>query len=204
MLDRLATNAVEWAVSHPELAASIGTLLTGGAEAARRYRRSGSLPSALAQLPWKAIRRLGYAARRHLGSYPKPSAEALATINANLATVEQRLGTQSYEPGWPFSYHYEGEDLNARRYYYDGEREYPHRQLHIRGWEMDGAVAIDAHEEPSTIQHTRVHIQSTDMHDATEWAAQRLEDGNANGLDPRGFPTKSESSSASGPEAEST
>jgi len=176
--------ALAWATANPEFAATLVATLVGGADAARSYRRTGRLP--LADLPWRAIRRGMHALRRRWFSTPAPPRDARGEVDLSLKELRRRVGRQSYEPGWPLSYHYKGEDLNARRYWYDPSRSRPHRQLHIRAWEHDdGSVSVDAHEEPSAVQHPRAHIRSRDMTDATEWVAERA--GNGNGLDPRGF-----------------
>lgn len=180
MLDIQAV--IAWLLAHPDLAVTIATALAGSAGAARHYRRTGQLP--LRSLPWRALRRLGYHLWRRYFTTPKPAANGMGVIQGDLEDVRETLGAQSYEPGWPLSYHYRGEDLNARRYYYVPEREYPHRQLHIRGWQQDGHVDINAHEEPAPLQHPKAHLAGRDMHDATAWVTDSYDTGN--GLDPRG------------------
>ncbi|NHN40550.1 hypothetical protein G9C85_02715 [Halorubellus sp. JP-L1] len=172
-----------WLLAHPDLTATVATALAGSAGAARHYRKTGRVP--LSSLPWRALRRLGYHLRRRFFSTPKPPIDALGAIQGNLEDVRVALGQQSYEPGWLLSYHYKGEDLNARRYFYDPSLEYPHRQLHIRGWDRGDHVAIDAHEEPAPLQHPRAHLREVDMQDATAWVTDAYDAGN--GLDPRGF-----------------
>lgn len=174
--------ALRWVLAHPDIAASLLALLTGGAGALRRYRRTGRF--SYRALPWRAIRRLAYTARRLWFRYPKP--DTTRTVAMSSETIAERLGRQSYELEWPLSLHYNGEDINARRYLYDPEREYPHRQLHVRAWDRGGMTELYAHEEPSAIHHPRVHLESTDMTDATDWVYERLHQ--PSGLDPRGFP----------------
>lgn len=184
----IARGVVLWLLSNPETATAIATMLAGVGGAARHYRQTGTIP--LRTLPWRAFRALVYRLRRHLFTTPAPAAETLVTVGDSLETVAARLGQQSYELQWPLSYHYRGEDLNARRYYYDPDREYPHRQLHIRGWERDdGAVDLYAHEEASAVHHPRRHLSGRDMAPATAWVGDRY--GNATGLDPRGFDPRS-------------
>lgn len=172
-----------WAAAHPELATTLAMLVTGAGGTARHYRRTGNLP--LHTLPWRAIRRLIYRARRTYFTTPAPAADELVAVDDDLATVRERLGRQSYELEWPLSFHYMGESLNARRYYYDPEREFPHRQLHIRGFDTDDGVLLYAHEEASAVQHPKRHLSSRDMTPASDWVGERY--GNPNGLDPRGF-----------------
>jgi hypothetical protein len=178
----LLRTTLAWLASHPDLAVALATGLSGSAGAVRYYRRTGSLP--LAQLPWRVFRRIVYALRRRFFSAGAPPSTAL--VDADIEAVTERLGRQSYEPAWPLSYHYRGEDLNARRYLFDPEREHPHRQLHIRGFaQSDGTTELYAHEEPSALHHPRAHLRERDMHDATDWVGKRYD--TPNGLDPRGF-----------------
>lgn len=182
--DTITREVALWVLSNPEVAAALVTTLAGAGGAARHYRRTGTVP--LRTLPWRALRVLIYRLRRHLFTTSAPAADDLVTVDESLETVATRIGRQSYELQWPLSFHYRGEDLNARRYYYDPSREYPHRQLHIRGWERDdGSVDLYAHEEASAIHHPRRHLSGHDMAPATTWVGERY--GNANGLDPRGF-----------------
>jgi hypothetical protein len=146
-----------------------------------QYRRTGRLP--LAELPWRAGRRILYAVRRRWFTVPRPDTTQI-TVDASLDEVHDRLAEASYNPGWPLSYHYYGEDFNARRYFFDPSRPHPHRQLHIRGFETADGVELIAHEEPAPEHHPRAHLREADMHDAIGW----LEDvWDARNLDPRGF-----------------
>lgn len=178
MLEKL----LAWALRNPEIAGTILTLLTGGAGAARNYARTGSLP--LSTLPWRAFRRLFYHVRKRLFTIRRPNKRSVH-LDADVEEVSVGLGRASYEPGWPLSYHYYGEDLNARRYYLDPGRQYPHRQLHVRGFATaDGGTEIIAHEEPAPLQHPRAHLRSADMTDATAWVGEQW---SAGGLDPTTF-----------------
>jgi hypothetical protein len=162
---------------------SLLAVLLGSGHTVRTYRETGRVP--LADLPWRSIRRAGYALRRLYGTHPRPDAADLSPVPVDLETFRHRVASQSYELRWPFSYAYRNEDLNARRYHYAPDREYPHRQLHIRAWDEGDRVLVNAHEEPSALHHTRVHIRSTDMTDCSRWVAQHWD--NPNGLDPRSF-----------------
>ncbi|WP_435349767.1 hypothetical protein [Haloarchaeobius sp. HRN-SO-5] len=177
------TNFVDWLLARPDLTVTLATAIATTVGVAHRYRRTGRFP--LASLPWRALRRLGYIAHRRFFTSPKPPAEHMGTVHGTLAEVRTTLGKQSYEPGWLLSYHYRGEDLNTRRYYYSPGREYPHRQLHVRGWTTDGeSIDIDAHDEPSPLQHPKAHLREIDIDDATDWVTDAY---NTTGLDPRGF-----------------
>jgi hypothetical protein len=174
--------AVAWLLEHRELAITLLTLLTGTAGSVRHYRRTGRLP--LRTLPWRAYRRLFYTLRKRYFTVPRPTKEALQ-VNTSIDDVRTRLGEESFEPGWPLSYRYHGEDLNARRYFYDPSRDLPHRQLHIRGFELDsGNVELLAHEEPAPKHHPRAHLEESDMHDATPWLESAWR---SPALDPRTF-----------------
>jgi hypothetical protein len=170
----------------PLLAAAV-PVLVGLAAVARHYRRTGRLP--LTRLPLRAFRRLIYTARVEFFTNGTPP--TLVNVGDPPETVSTSLGVASYELEWPLSYHYHGEQINARRYFYDPTREYPHRQLHIRGFvEDDGTVSLYAHEEPSAVQHPRVHLSNRDMRDVTKWAAdayQAFRDGDSHALDPRDY-----------------
>ena len=177
---------VAWLMSHPEFAATLATAVTALGGTIRHYQQTGRIP--LAQLPWRAIRRLLYTFRRHLFTVGGPP--HTTPVSDDITSVTERIGRQSYELEWYPSYPYKGEVLNARRYLYDPDREYPHRQLHIRGFERDdGRIALYAHEEPSALHHPKAHLREEDMHDATEWVGERYDNGN--GLDPRGFEARS-------------
>lgn len=177
--------ALQWLLSHPDTGITLVVVLLGGGEALRQYRRTGRFP--FQDLPWRAIRRLVYTVRRRVGRYPKPDAADLYSVGVNFETFRERVATQSYELEWPLSYHYKGEDLNARRYHYVPDRDYPHRQIHIRAWKTgDGQVQINAHEEPSVIQHPKAHMLSRDLTDCSRWVATNVR-GTGNGLDPRAF-----------------
>lgn len=157
-------------------------LVTGLIGTAVRYRQTGRLP--LATLPWRALRRTVYALRRQYFTVPRPDREPFV-VTETVDAVRDQLASQSYNPNWTLSYRYYDEDLNARRYYHDPERAYPHRQLHIRGFEADdGTVELIAHEEPAPEHHPRAHLKEVDLHDATDWLADTWESQN---LDPRGF-----------------
>ncbi|MDL0127087.1 hypothetical protein [Halobacterium salinarum] len=178
-----AGDLLAWAIENRELAITLLTVLTGTGGTVRHYQRTGRLP--LSTLPWRGLRRLFYRARKHFFTVRRPKQPSFTPVDP-IDAVRDRLGRESYQPGWPLSYHYYGEDLNARRYVFDPDAEHPHRQLHIRGFELDnGSVELIAHEEPDPIMHPRAHLAEQDMHDATPW----LKDAwtASAGLDPRTF-----------------
>jgi hypothetical protein len=182
--EQLLRTTLAWLVSHPDLAGAVGALVVGSFESARRYWKTGSL--ALPMLPLHAVKQVLYQIRRVWFTISKPSSDDLATVDMSLATLRETVGQQSYELGWPLSYRYRGEDLNARRYYFDPDAEHPHRQLHIRAWRRDdGRSDTNAHDEPSAWHHPIAHVRSRYMRPATAWVTQRVT--NPNGLDPRGF-----------------
>lgn len=171
-----------WLTAHPQLAITIATTLAGTGQAARHYRKTGTIP--LSTLPWQAFRRLAYQLRRRFFQVPRPRKREFI-LNTSLDDVRNRLASESYQPAWILSYHYHGEDLNTRRYYQDPNREYPHRQIHVRGFQLqDDSIALIAHEEPAPEYHPRIHLQESDMQDATQWLQTQWE---SPALDPRTF-----------------
>lgn len=180
---------VEWVLAHPELAIAIALVLLGGGDALREYRRTGRFP--YRSLPWRAIRRVAYAARVRWFQYPKPDART-ETVPIPIDDIRERLGRQGYEPAWLLSLHYSGEDLNCRRYVLDRDKEYPHRQIHIRGWDHDGETELYAHEEPSALHHPRVHLKSTDLTDCSTWVSAGIRHA-ADRLDPLEWYNQSDS-----------
>jgi len=168
----------------------LGAILFGLLEAVRQYKTTGRLR--LLSLPLRSFKRLIYELRRTFFTHPAKN-HTQAPVSLSLGALRIMIGEQSYELEWPLSYRYEGEDLNARRYYYDPENTLPHRQVHIRAWETENGVEIYAHEEPSPIQHPVAHLKSADMVDVTNRVVNRL--GNPNGLDPRGIAESAESGS---------
>lgn len=173
---------LKWILANRELAITLVTLLVGGGGAARQYRKTGRIP--LATLPWRALRRLVNLIRRRSFARPRPRKRAFH-IDEDVDAVRERLGVESFEPGWPLSYHYHGEDLNARRYIYNPNRELPHRQVHVRGFVLeDGTVELIAHEEPAPIQHPKAHLRDQGKTDATGWLREQWP---SPALDPRTF-----------------
>jgi hypothetical protein len=172
-----------WALENHELAITLLTLLTGTAGGVRHYRKTGRIP--LSTLPWRAFRRLAFAFRRRYFTVKRPRKRGTIIESPGLEEIQTRLGKESFASGWPLSYRYRGEDLNARRYFLAPSRELPHRQLHIRGFELsDGSVELIAHEEPDPIRHPRAHLRESDMADATPWLQGAWE---SKALDPRTF-----------------
>lgn len=177
--ERLLTLAIE----NRELVITLVTLLAGGGGAVRHWRRTGRVP--LRTLPWRTFRRLMYAFRRRFYTVERPRKRGIILESPGLEEIRRRLGQESFAPGWPLSYRYKGEDLNARRYFLDPRRDLPHRQLHVRGFELsDGSVELIAHEEPDPIRHPRAHLKEVDMTDATPWLEGAWE---TPALDPQTF-----------------
>lgn len=161
--------------SDTQLIAAIVSLLTGLAALYRRTQSGGRIR--LRDLPWRAFRRVLYSLRRYLVPVSKPDAPTLTT-DKSLDTVENILGDKSYNPDWPLSYYYHGEDYNARLYYKDLQRKYPHRQVHVRGFvQNDGSVELMAHEEPAPEHHPKAHLREHNMQDATDWVRETLNGG---------------------------
>jgi hypothetical protein len=152
--------------------------------AAQKYRRDGRLP--LSDLPWKATRRLIYTARRRIPLFDRPWPEAVSRrTELTVGRIRRTIGPQGYNPAFFLSYEYQGEDLNARRYYFDPTRDYPHRQMHVRARQAEDGADVHAHEEPAPEHHPRAHIEERGKRPATEWVVDRLEADQP--LDPREF-----------------
>ena len=164
---------LELLFEHGPLVAAVVAVVSGLVETVRQYRKTGRLR--LVSLPLRALKRLIYELRRVAFTAPSKRDEQVA-VDVSLAELKESVGTQSYELEWPLSYAYHGEDMNARRYYYDSAYEYPHRQVHIRAFQDGQEVRVNAHEEPAPIQHPVAHLKSNNMTDCTEWVANNLSD----------------------------
>lgn len=160
---------------NPELIAAGIALLIALADAARRYKDADDIP--LYALPFAEIRALADALRHHFFTIDRPDHPTITVKDMDLEELRTTLAKQGVKPGHIFSYVYEGEDYNGIFYYKDPDRKYPHRQIHIRGFQMDNGIELMCHEEPCWYHHPRVHIKSSDMEhsEANEWARQRLE-----------------------------
>lgn len=160
----------------PEFAAAVVAVVVGLVGAIRNYRRSGSL--SVYDLPVRSIRRLVYEFRKAFFTENRPPTRVNSGVPVSL--VRQILAEASYEPEWPLSFHYHGEDLNARRYYYDEAHEYPHRQLHVRAFVNEaGAADIYAHDEPSAIHHPAAHLRDNGMLDVSHAVVAALKPASA-------------------------
>lgn len=127
----------------------------------------------LTDLPWRFIRRAAYALRRRLFTVAKPDKDGIV-VTLSIDEIRLLLGVNYFNPRWALSYQYHGEDLNMRRYYYDPDRDLPHRQVHVRGFEVADGVQLLAHEEPAPEHHPRAHLRSKDMRDATQGVTDLL------------------------------
>lgn len=114
-------------------------------------------------IPWRFVRRTGYEMREHFFAREKPDSPSVMVAHS-VQEVSGRLGVEFLNPKWPLSYHYYGEDYNARRYFYDESKEYPHRQLHIRGFEKEnGKLELIAHTEPAPEHHPKIHLSNEEV-----------------------------------------
>lgn len=162
-------------MTEQQLIAAGASLLVGIIGGYRRYQRAGKLK--LSRLPWRAFRRLLFELRKTFFSVEKPDGPSF-TVDRTLRDIKTTLGDNSYNPAWPLSYHYHGEDYNARMYYFDPERVHPHRQVHVRGFKQDnGGVELVAHEEPAPEHHPKAHLLEREMQDATKWVRDVLNGG---------------------------
>lgn len=158
----------------PDLAITIIMLAMGMVESARRFRETGKIP--YRELPWAAKRELFRWFRQSYFTVDKPDGPSF-TVDRTLNDVETSLMTMGFVPDWPLSYMYGGEDGNLRRYFYDPSKDLPHRQIHVRLFEVQGGVEVMAHTEPDPYHHPKEHLASTDMENeaAVEWTKRQLE-----------------------------
>lgn len=108
-------------------------------------------------LPWKAIRRVGFRLRKTFARTNKPNEEHLL-VDAPIDILKDELRKEHFRENWFISYHYKGEDANLAR------AEYKHGtfndlQLHIRLFEReDERTELYAHVELCPIQYPRKHL----------------------------------------------
>ncbi|QPL12254.1 hypothetical protein HrrHc1_165 [Halorubrum phage Hardycor1] len=141
-------------------------LLVGLGRVALKYRRTGEV--GFSDLPFRAKVRLIRAIRVEYFTKGTPSTRS--PVGEDNDAVTDLLAEHGYIPRWPLSYHYHGEVSNLVRYYYDPDRDLPHRQVHVRLFDReDGEDGVDvyAHEEPFAVLHPVAHVESEDMTDVT-------------------------------------
>jgi len=167
----------------PELIGIVVALLTGLAEVVRQYQNTGRFR--LVSLPFRSFKRLIYYLRTHVLRRPqKPTGDEIEPLPGyTLDEAKELFAEQSYEPEWPLSYAYKGEDANLRRYYYDESFEHPHRQMHIRLWNDGDGLEQHTHEEPSGIHHPKAHLSAGNQLNATPWLKKNPTDADPEGFD---------------------
>ena len=108
-------------------------------------------------LPWIAIRDIGFIARKAVAS-KKPPEELMLEVEAPAEYVKDCLMGEHFREGWFLSYHYHGEDYNLCRA--EGEdADGDNKQLHIRIFDKGGdKCVIAAHKELCPINHPRRHL----------------------------------------------
>lgn len=156
---------------NPEIVALVIAVAAGIAESIRQYRKTGRFR--LTSLPLRAMKRLIYELRRIFFTHPQKIGKQLP-VDRTVEQIRIMIGKQGYEPEWPLSYAYRGEDLNARRYYFKENAKYPHRQIHVRAWDRDEKTTVYAHDEPSPIHHPVAHLQSGNSIDVTRWVVDNM------------------------------
>lgn len=158
----------------PELIAAGVTFLTLLIDALRRYHNDEEVR--IYQLPWIEFRALFEFGRRLFFTIDRPDHPVLTT-DKTLPQIKTELGKQGVKWRHRFAYVYEGEELNGYIYYYDPERDHPHRMIHLRVFDEGALREIQAHEEPHWYHHPIAHLRSNDMEfvPANEWAKRRLE-----------------------------
>jgi len=165
-----------------EIIGILVALGTGLAETYRQYRKTGRFR--LVSLPFRSFKRLIYYIRGYVLRRPqKPTGDEIEPLPGyTLDEAKELFAKQSYEPEWPLSYAYKGEDANLRRYYYNDSFELPHRQMHIRLWNDGDGLEQHTHEEPSAIHHPKGHLSAGTQNNATQWLKKAPDQAN-----PRGF-----------------
>ncbi|MFB1066488.1 hypothetical protein [Natrinema sp. H-ect4] len=162
-------------LQNPELVATAVTLLLGIIDALRRYRKDETLR--LHELPLVEIRAVFEAIRKRLCTISKPDHESFIAKDYDVSRLTRELGKQGVKPGHTFSYVYDGEVFNGIMYFYDPDRDLPHRQIHVRAFPHVDGLELMCHEEPHWYHHPVAHVRSKDMQfePAIEWTKRRLE-----------------------------
>jgi len=148
-----------------ETIVAVLSVLLGTAESLRQYKRTGRFR--ISSLPLRSVKRLIYELRRVF--FTIQTQHGQQAVDGSLTEFKDYCAARGYEPEWPLSYRYDGEDANLRRYFYNPEGKYPHRQVHVRAFERGGQVTIYAQEEPSALHHPIAHLRSNDMDTVTGW-----------------------------------
>jgi len=102
------------------------------------------------------------AARARLFGHSRPDDAVQLVADATRDELVTALAQLGYTPNWLLSYHYHGEDANLVRFYYDGDSEFPFRQIHVRLFIdefPDGRIGIAVHEEASALTHRDAHLE---------------------------------------------
>lgn len=100
-------------------------------------------------------------ARRRAFGVDRPDDAVQLLAHADLDDVVIALAKAGFTPRWKLSYHYEGEDVNLVRFWYDPALEYPFRQDHVRLFETEypeGVVGVAPHTEASALMHRSAHL----------------------------------------------
>lgn len=158
----------------PKVLAAGASFLVGAFDAFRRYRKHEKVQ--LSKLPLVELRALAKLLRKQFFTIEKPPHDSFVA-NKTVSSLTKTLGKQGVKPDHLFSYRYSGEVYNATMYFYDSDKRYPHRQIHVRAFPHVEGLEIMAHEEPHWFHHPVAHVRSGDMEhkNANEWTKQRLE-----------------------------
>jgi hypothetical protein len=100
--------------------------------------------------------------RRRLFTVSRGTDPALIA-DADADALTHVLAEAGYIHPWLLSYHYEGEDVNLVRFWYDSDDhpDHPHRQDHVRLFTdkyPDGVTGIEPHTEASSVTHPDAHL----------------------------------------------
>lgn len=142
------------------------------------------MPVTVKDLPWVAIRRAGFNARKVLASKERPNRNHLV-VDMSEAELRDMLRSNHLREGWFLSYHYHGEDANLCRAE-QGEGEYTDYQLHVRLFEVgEDRCELYCHYELCPIAHPRLHLRGVDQSVAKgiEMTSEILSNEGVDGVD---------------------
>lgn len=97
--------------------------------------------------------------RKFLFTRPRPKGEYIV-VDSDIPAVEKALANAGFSPNWSLSFNYRNEDLNMAKVFHSytiNHPDYEWWQIHVRGWEVDGNVELNAHIETAPAEHPSAH-----------------------------------------------
>lgn len=118
---------------------------------------------------WRFARRLFQRSREFF--FTKQPSDTQLLVDADIDKLRRSLGRSHFTNSWELSYNYEGEDMNMRRpeYVEDG---YGWYQLHLRGYDRPGGVAVSVHFELEPTAYPGKHLDLVNV--SIEEGVERL------------------------------